>query len=169
MARAHELGNGDAGTAANVSEVSASDDVALTLTVTESRGNMPGALAELAFARAEAAANEQAATAGISRVPPKPVVAERSAAPLRNSTVEAARKRVRGPTVSELRLRAAADAEKAESMKQAEKQARVQAQSERWHRAWWRRERAVLQRWWRHGHVQMQSRQRRCRAPWRRR
>ena len=46
--------------------------------------------------------------------PPVPVVAAPSAVPERNSTVEAARRRVRGPTLTEKRLREAADAEKAE-------------------------------------------------------
>ena len=52
---------------------------------------------------------------GASRDPaPAPFVAAPSAPPERNSTVEAARRRVRGPTLTEQRMRAAADAEKAE-------------------------------------------------------
>ena len=43
-----------------------------------------------------------------------PIVAAPSAATECNSTVEAARRRVRGPTLTEKRLREAADAEKAE-------------------------------------------------------
>jgi hypothetical protein len=43
---------------------------------------------------------------------PSSLVAVPSAAPARNSTVEAARQRVRGPTITQQRERAAADAEK---------------------------------------------------------
>ena len=77
---------------------------------------MPQAVSALSDARAAAAAqlvhaavNLPGSVAPTPSAPPAP-----SAAPLRNSTVEAARRRVRGPTLTEQRLRAAEDAEKAE-------------------------------------------------------
>ena len=70
---------------------------------------------------ADAAANElpalEGARMGTPGLPPEPAVPERSAAPIRNSTVEAARARVRGPSLTEQRLRAAAEAEEAEAEK----------------------------------------------------
>ena len=79
------------------------------------------AMAVLEHARVTADANAQIAEAAVlqpvsivAAVPPVPNVAAPSAAPQRNSTVDAARRRVRGPTLTEKRLREAADAEKAE-------------------------------------------------------
>ena len=74
---------------------------------------MPESAAALAVARAAA---EPAAAAVLAAVPlGAPVKSVQSTAQGRNSTVEAARARVRGPTLTERRLRAAADAEMADA------------------------------------------------------
>ena len=69
----------------------------------------------------------QAVAALASLHSPAPVASAPSAAPHRNSTVEAARKRVRGPTVTEQRLRAAEDAVKADAARKGALKARAKS------------------------------------------
>lgn len=57
------------------------------------------------------------------RVPPLPFVAAPSAPPRWNSTVEAARRRMRGPTLTEQRVRAAKDAQEAEEKRMEQRKA----------------------------------------------
>lgn len=63
------------------------------------------------------AARRAVATPSVVAAPPVPGVPAPSAPPQCNSTVEAARRRVRGPTITEQREKAAVDAERAEQRK----------------------------------------------------
>jgi hypothetical protein len=85
---------------------------------------MPEVAAALAVARA--AAEPAAAAVPEAVEAPAPVEPAPSAASERNSTVEAARARVRGPTLTEQRLRAAADAEKADAARREEQRRKRQ-------------------------------------------